>query len=303
MKKEIKNLPVSIHNRIKNIAFKNNRPFQEYLFYYAIERFLYRMYKSQYREDFVLKGGLMFMAWGIPLRRSTKDIDVQGYGENSIENYGSVIKNICLEDVEPDGMEFDPDSVRGEIINNLAENNGVRIYFRGNLGNASVQLHLDISFANVITPNILDLPYPCLLEKTDIQIRGYSIETTISEKFQAMVSLDRINDRMKDFFDIWIIIHQVNIEGPILLEAIQKTFDQRKTPLPTNMPVALTSEFAIIKQKEWEGFLRRSLFNKDDFESFDEIIQSLQDFLYPVVEAANNGSKFMRIWRAGVGWD
>ncbi|HSM26263.1 MAG TPA: nucleotidyl transferase AbiEii/AbiGii toxin family protein [Anaerolineaceae bacterium] len=303
MKKDIKNLPASIHDRLKSIAIQNNRPFQEYLFYYAIERFLFRLSRSNYRNEFVLKGGLMFMAWGIPLRRSTRDIDVQGYGINSIENYVSIVKRICLEEVKPDGMHYFPESVRGEIIQNLAEINGVRIYFKGNLGNASVQLHLDISFANVITPNVLDLPYPCLLEKSDIQIKGYPIETTISEKFQAMVSLDRINDRMKDFFDIWLIIHQMRIEGSILFEAIQKTFNHRKTPLPTKIPFALTTEFADNKQRDWERFLSRSLLDINDFKNFDEVIQTLQDFLYPIVEASHNGDKFNRIWQAGVGWE
>lgn len=154
----------------------------------------------------------------------------------------------------------------------------------------------------MITPNVLDLSYPCLLGKSDIQIKGYPIETTISEKFQAMIRLDSINDRMKDFFDIWLIIHQVNIDGAILLEAIQKTFEYRNTPLPKQIPIALTSEFVILKLKDWERFLRRSLIDMDDFGNFDEIIISLRDFLYPVVEAALNQDKFEKNWQVDVGW-
>lgn len=302
MKKEIKNLPASIHNRLKNVAIQNNRPFQEYLYYYAIERFLFRLTTSKYRNDFVLKGGLMFLAWGVPLRRSTRDIDVQGYLENSVENHISIFREICVVNVEPDGIIFDPNSVRGTVINNLADNTGVRINFSGNLGNATVQLHVDISFTNIITPGVLETSYPCLLDNSTIQIKGYPIETTISEKFQAMVSLNSINDRMKDFFDIWILIHQVNIDGATLLEAIEKTFRQRKTPLPIELPVALKEEFAINKQKNWEGFVKRSLLDGEDLENFNEVIQTLRDFLNPVIEAGQKGDKFENSWHPGQGW-
>jgi hypothetical protein len=120
MKNEIKNLPASVHDRLKNIARENGRTFQELFYYYAIERFPYRLSKSPYSNSFILKGGLMFKGWGIPLRRPTRDIDVQGYQENSIENLVTIVRSICVQEVEPDGMWFEPGSVRGEGVMNEA---------------------------------------------------------------------------------------------------------------------------------------------------------------------------------------
>jgi hypothetical protein len=267
-----------------------------------MERFLYRLSNSQYSNGFILKGGLMFVGWGIPLRRPTRDIDVQGYQENSIDNLVTIVQNICIQDVEPDGMWFDPDSVRGENIIDEAKYQGIRIHFIGYLGKAPIHLHLDVSFANIITPTEIEVEYPSLLNMPSFEIRGYPYETTISEKFESMVKLDRLNDRMKDFFDIWLLSQQVEIQGTTLAKAIQATFKNRETPLPTNLPTALTSEFAMLRQADWERFLRRSDLNDLEYPSFDEVISVLRKFLWPVVLAAVNSIPFDNIWNAGGPW-
>jgi hypothetical protein len=302
MKKEIKDLPASVHARLKNLAKQGGRTFQELFYYYAMERFLCRLYSSQYSNSFVLKGGLMFKGWGVPLRRPTRDIDVQVYQENSIENLVTIVQNICVQDAEPDGMWFDPDSVRGENIINEADYQGIRIYFIGYLGNASVHLHLDVSFANVITPAEIEVEYPTLLNLPSFEIRGYPYETTISEKLESMVKLGGINDRMKDFFDIWLLSQQVEIQGATLAKAIQATFKNRNTSLPTNMPTALTSEFALLRQTDWERFLNRSQLDPLEYPSLNEVISVLREFLWPVVLATANNESIENIWKAGGPW-
>jgi hypothetical protein len=302
MKKEIKDLPASVHARLKNLAKQSGRTFQELFYYHAMERFLYRLFSSQYSNSFILKGGLMFKGWGIPLRRPTRDIDVQGYQENSIENLAKIVQDICAQDVEPDGMWFDPDSVRGETIINEAEYQGVRIHFIGYLGKAAIYLQLDVSFANVITPTKIEAEYPSLLNMPSFEIHGYPYETTISEKFESMVKLGGINDRMKDFFDIWLLSQQVEIKGTTLAKAIRATFKNRKTPLPINMPTALTNEFAMTRQDDWERFLRRSELNVLEYPSLDEVISVLREFIWPVVMAAANNASFNSTWNAGEPW-
>jgi hypothetical protein len=302
MKKEIKNLPASVHQRLKNLATMSGRTFQEMFYYYAMERFLYRLSISQYSDSFILKGGLMFQGWGIPLRRSTRDIDVQGYQENSVENLVTIVKSICALDVEPDGMWFSHDIVRGETIMNEADYPGIRIYFDGCLGNATVHLHLDVSFANVITPKEIEVVYPSLLNMPSFKLLGYPHETAIAEKFQSMVDLNNINDRMKDFFDIWLLSQEVKIQGSTLTKAVQATFKNRKTPLPTNVPTPLTREFAEIRQADWERFLIRSRLNVFDYPSFDEVISVLREFLWPVVLAAVNNIPFDETWNERGPW-
>jgi predicted nucleotidyltransferase component of viral defense system len=302
MKKEIKDLSASVHARLKNLAKQSGRTFQELFYYHAMERFLYRLFNSQYSNSFILKGGLMFKGWGIPLRRPTRDIDVQGYQENPIDGLVKIVQNICALDVEPDGIRFDPDSVWGETIIDEAEYPGVRIHFVGYLGKAPIHLHLDVSFANVVTPAEIKAKYPSLLNMPAFEIRGYTYETTIAEKFEAMVKLGTLNDRMKDYFDIWLLSQQVEIQGISLAKAINATFKNRKTPLPTNMPIALTSKFAMQKQKNWESFLRRSELDVLGYPPLDRIVDILREFLWPVVLAVANNESFTNTWNVGGPW-
>lgn len=302
MNKEIKDLPASVHARLKNLAKQSGRTFQELFYYYAMERFLYRLFSSQYSNNFILKGGLMFKGWKIPLRRPTRDIDVQVNKKDSIENLVKIVENIFAQDFEPDGMWFDPDSVRGESIINEVEFQGIRIHFIGYLGKASIHLHLDVSFANVITPAEIEVEYPSLLNFPSFDIRGYPHETTISEKFESMVNLGSINDRMKDFFDIWLLSQHLDIQGTTLSEAIRATFNNRKTHLPTSMPIALTSEFAILRQNDWERFLKRSELIIPEYPSLEEVITVLREFLWPVVQALINNETYMKTWNAGGSW-
>jgi hypothetical protein len=302
MKKDIKNLPASVHARLQNLAKQGGRTFQELFYYYAMERFLCRLFSSQYSSSFLLKGGLMFKGWGIPLRRPTRDIDVQGYQENSIENLVTIVQDICAQDAEPDGMWFDPNSVRGESIITGAEYQGIRIHFVGYLGTSSIHLHLDVSFANVVTPRAIEVAYPSLLNLPSFEIRGYPYETSIAEKFESMVKLGSINDRMKDFFDIWLLSQQVEIQGITLVKVIQATFKNRKTPLPTDLPPALTSEFAMNRQEDWERFLRRSELNALEYPTLEEAISVLREFLWPVVIAATGNESFSNTWHAGGPW-
>jgi hypothetical protein len=303
MSKEIKNLPASVHERLKALAKERGRPFQELFYYYAIERFLYRLSRSRYANDFVLKGGLLFLGWGIELRRPTRDIDALGYLENSIDNLVTVVKGICTQDVQPDGMKYDPGSVRGARIIEEADYQGLRIYFNGTLGEAFVQLHLDVSFGNVITPAVCSMTYPTLLGMPSILLRSYPCETAIAEKFHAMVVLDDINDRMKDFYDIWLLSQQVKIPGQPLASAIQATFVSRHTTLPGKIPTALTDEFGQTRQADWERFLRRSNLAVTDFPSFTAIVAMLREFLWPVVLTANDDDAFNRIWQSGGPWE
>jgi hypothetical protein len=302
MKKEIKDLPTSIHAKLQNQARELGRPFQEYLYYYAIERFLYRLSESPYRDSFILKGGLSFLGWGIPLRRPTRDIDLQGYATNSVENLVTIVQEICFQEVASDGVQFDPSSVRGELIMNEADYQGVGISVSFYLGKSTFSLPMDVSFANVITPKEIQVNYPSLLGMPGFKLLSYPMETAIAEKFQAMVVLDSINDRMKDFYDIWLLSQQTDISGSTLVRAIRATFKARKTVLPENIPTALTESFAQNKQKNWEGFLRRSQLNLNDYPSLNGVITILREFLLPVVQAAANDLPFESTWKAGGPW-
>jgi hypothetical protein len=148
----VKNLEASVHARLQNHARATNRPFQELLQYYAMERFLYRLSKSPHRTRLVLKGALMLHVWDAPLARATKDLDFLGRLDNSLENLERVVREVCAAGVEPDGMAFDPATVRTERIKEDADYEGVRVRFVGLLGRARVAMQIDVGFGDVVTP-------------------------------------------------------------------------------------------------------------------------------------------------------
>jgi hypothetical protein len=137
--KYIKNKSASIRQRLLNLAKETNRPFQEVLQYFAIERFLFRLSNSQYVNRFILKGGLVLQIWQGPQARATKDIDMLGHVTNTIDKLISIVSE-CMSIEINDGLKFDPSSVRGEEITKDAEYKGVRICFTGNLENARLNL-------------------------------------------------------------------------------------------------------------------------------------------------------------------
>lgn len=243
------NLSASIHQKLLNKAKTEQRPFNELLQYYTIERFLYRLGESPYSRRFVLKGALVFLAWQAPLTRPTRDIDFLGFTENSVENLVRIVREVCGQTVEPDGLSFDPESIEGEIMKEDAEYQGVRINFLGYLRKARINMRLDIGFADVVTPSPKELKFPTIFESLNKpSIRAYPPETVVAEKFQAMVALATVNSRMKDFFDLWYMANSMQFELGLLREAIENTFRQRNTPLPEYMPIALTNEFAARQQ-------------------------------------------------------
>ena len=284
MTKDIKNLPASVHDRLKRKARESNQPFQEALIYYALERFLYRLYHSEYSDSFVLKGALMFFGWGLPLSRPTRDIDLQGFTTNSVDNLVSIIRDVCILSVEPDGMIYDPESVHGEDIMNEAEYRGIRVSLKGFLGGSVIHFHIDIGFANEITPSAKIANYPTVLVELGLlpfPIHGYPYETSISEKFQTMVALGTLNSRLKDYYDIWVLSREFEIDGQILADAFMATFGARSTFISTDIPIALTDAFVQDKQADWVRFLRRLPPSSRISSDLSLVIADLLEFLVP----------------------
>lgn len=131
MKRDIKNIQASIRARLQNKAKETNRPFSEILQYYGMERFLYRFSRSKYADKFILKGALMFTVWRVPERRTTLDIDFSACYDNQIASIEKVIKDVCRVLVTPDGLMFDPQTVKGQRIREDVDYEGVRVKFRG----------------------------------------------------------------------------------------------------------------------------------------------------------------------------
>ena len=274
-----KNMVASVHDRLLNIAHATQRPFAELLQYYGIERFLYRLSQSPYQSQFILKGALVFVAWGVASSRPTKDVELLGYGQNKVETIEGMMQVICSQPVVDDGLIFQANSVRGERIKEGADYEGVRIKLLAKLGKARIVMQIDIGFGDVLTPPPQRMDYPTLLDLPLPQLRGYSRETVIAEKYHAVVVLGQINSRMKDFYDLWILATLFEFEGTLLQTAIMETFSRRETAIPTTLPIGLTDTFAEEKKQQWHAFLKRTRLIKDEPIALLDVICLLRDFL------------------------
>jgi len=296
------NVAASIRQRLLNKARESGRPFNELLQYFAMERFLYRLSQSAHADKFVLKGALMFSAWHAPVTRPTMDIDLLGITDNSVEAIVALAKEVCAQDVAQDGLVFDADSVGGERIVEDADYEGVRIRFRGTLDTARVAMQIDIGFGDVVVPKPAVAEYPTILLLPAPRLKGYSRESAVAEKFEAMVKLGVLNSRVKDFFDIWLLSRQFDFDGATLAAAIEQTFTKRGTAIPAE-PVALTAEFTDqpSKRTQWQGFLRRNrLVEVPD--SFPEVVAAIALFLGPVAKVLATGERFDGVWTAPGPW-
>ena len=296
------NIAASVRQRLLNKARETGRPFNELLQYFSMERFLYRLSKSAHAGKFVLKGALMFTAWQAPVTRPTMDIDLLGITDNSIDAIVAMAKEICLQRVEPDGLVFEPDSVGGERIVEDADYGGVRVRFRGTLGTARVTMQLDIGFGDIVVPKPEMADYPTILDLPVPRLRGYSRESAVAEKFEAMVKLGVLNSRVKDFFDIWLLSRQFDFAGETLALAIERTFTARGTT-NTGDPIALTEDFAkeSFRQTQWQGFVRKNRLQGTPA-NFADIVETIAIFLGPVVRALAASEGFQGSWKAPGPW-
>jgi hypothetical protein len=267
-----------------------------------MERFLYRLSQSPYADKFVLKGALMLFVWKAPIFRPTMDIDLLGRLDNSIDMIAGVTKDICSQDVEPDGIIFDVQSVTGEQITEDADYEGMRVRFNGVLDTAQIRMQLDIGFGDEVIPQAETVEYPTILDLPAPHLRGYSMESTVSEKFEAMVKLGMLNSRMKDFFDIWLLSRQFDFDGSTMQQAIMTTFAKRGTAIPS-VPTAFTPEFTAepTKNAQWRAFIRKNRLTNTP-EDFQKAVSDIVTFLGPIAEHCANNQTFQGSWKSPGPW-
>lgn len=302
-KRLIKNVAGSVHQRLLNFAKQTDRRFNDVVQYYADERWLYRLSRSQHGEQFVLKGALMLLVWKTPVTRPTRDIDLLGRVSNDLESIRSVIADVCRTPVEGDGLVFDANSVTTERIAEDADYEGVRAKFHGRLGNTRIAMQIDIGFSDVITPGSVQITYPVILDAPAARLHAYNRETVVAEKLEAMVKLAELNSRMKDFFDIWLLAGNFDFEGRTLSEAVRRTFERRGTLLQPE-PICFTHLFAenSARQIQWSTFVRRSRL-ADAPPELSRVIEQVRSFLQPLMSALVQGHDFQARWPSDGPWE
>jgi predicted nucleotidyltransferase component of viral defense system len=298
----LKNVGASVHQRLKNAAKESGRSFNDLVQYYALERWLYRLSQSGHDKTFVLKGALMLVAWRAPILRATRDIDLLAKTSNDLDGVQAIIAGICRTEVPNDGVLFDSDTVSTTRIAEDADYEGVRATFAGLLGTTRLSMQIDMGFSDVVTPGPVEISYPTILDFPAPVLRAYNRETAIAEKFEAMISLGRLNSRMKDFFDVWMLANTSGFDGADLSAAILATFRQRGTEFVAT-PQMFERDFALdpSKQSQWQGFVKR-MRPSETPPAFPETVASIRTFLEPIHRALHSAKDFEGMWNPAGPW-
>ena len=269
----MKNRAASLRARLLNLAKKENIDFQLIITRFLHERLLYRLSLSDFSNQFILKGGSFIYAIQGIKTRPTLDIDLLGQQiPNDLETLCATFRAICRIESD-DEVLFYPESVEGEIVTQQDNYNGVRLFLESKFGTIWQRLQIDIGFGDVITPASKELEYPVLLDDLQVPfIQAYSKETVIAEKFQAMIELSLANSRMKDFYDVYMLLLAEDIDSKVLRDAIIATFNNRQTYYTENHAL-FTAEFVTNtqRQRNWAAFLRK--INKAQHFTFDVVMK------------------------------
>ena len=255
-----RNLAASVRARLKQRADAKRQDFNLMLTRYGLERLLYRLSVSPHAANYLLKGALLFSLWYDQPHRPTRDADLLGFGPDDIGTAVSAFREICQIEVD-DGIAFDAASVRGSVIRKEAGYGGVRIDLLAKLDGARLALQVDIGFGDAVTPAPETVSYPVLLEDLPApQLRAYPKYTVVAEKFHAVCLLGMANTRMKDYFDLWVLLTEGALEAAELRRAVDATFARRRLLVPSTVPSGLSDAFALdpAKQGQWAAFLQRN---------------------------------------------
>ena len=250
----------SIRQRLRDRARERDEDFQFVLDRFSVERMLYRLSMSLYRQQFLLKGAMLFAIWFDVPHRPTRDADFLGHGSSDPQQLIRIVHDLCAIELD-DGLQFDAASAAIESIREGSHYQGLRMRLCAQLGNARCHVQWDVGFGDAVHQPPPECNYPVLLDEfPSPRLRVYPREAVFAEKLEAITVLGIANSRMKDYFDLLALAREGEMATSSLSEAIRATFERRGTHWPQAMPFGLSKAFAddAQKQAQWRAFLRRN---------------------------------------------
>lgn len=274
----LRNTGASVRARLLSKARADGLDFSWVLTRYALERLLYRLSVSSHRDNFLLKGALLFDLWfDVPLR-PTRDIDLLGFGLAELPHLTGVFEALCQLDVD-DGIRFDSATIEAQEIRKEANYAGIRLTLLAWIDSAKCSVQVDVGYGDAVTPAPEMADYPVMLEGFAApRLRVYPRYTVVAEKLDAIVSLGMANSRMKDYFDLWVLLNRCELDPQILHQAVNATMARRRTVVPVGLPLGLSDEFMADVQKnaQWNAFIKRNALQAP---SLSETVASLRQSL------------------------
>ncbi|MBK5915579.1 nucleotidyl transferase AbiEii/AbiGii toxin family protein [Rhodocyclus purpureus] len=277
-----KDLAASVRARLLKLAKGQGVDFNQVLVRFALERILYRLSQSAHSDRFLLKGALLFTLWYDMPHRPTRDADLLGFGPSDLDSIGQTFRDIAGIDVD-DGMVFDPSSVTAEEIRKEAGYAGARVLISGEIAKARCKTQIDIGFGDAVTPGPVDSTYPVLIDDLPApRLRTYPVYTVVAEKLHAIALLGMANSRLKDYFDLSVLLDRETMDVETLASAITATFIRRGMAVPASLPVGLTDEFSsdVTRQALWHAFLKK---NELPRQALSDIVAMLRAALEPAL--------------------
>ena len=244
---------------IRNLSRKKSADAQLLMRNYMMERFLDRISLSEYRDKFILKGGMLVAAMVGLDARSTMDLDATVKGTNvNVEDIENLISAIVSAPID-DGVKFQLKSI-SEIMDE-AEYPGIRVNMTATFDGVVTPLKNDISTGDVITPGEVRYSFKLMLEDRSIDIWAYNLETVLAEKLETIITRTTTNTRMRDFYDIYILeqLHGNTLNQQTLHDALLATAHKRGTErrLTDAKDVLDEVESSPVMQKLWESYRRK----------------------------------------------
>ena len=289
-------IAASVLARLKNKAKESGRSYQLCMQLFCQEEFLRRLEKSQYTENLVLKGGLFIYSVTDFDSRVTVDVDfLLRNVPNTPERLQTVIETIISTPTNNDFVNFEIKDIAPIAVAKKYAGIGVSLVAR--IKNTKTPFSIDFGVGDVIVPKQQKRRIPTQLDNfTAPTVNTYSLETTIAEKIDAILSLMEFSSRMKDYYDIYYLANNFDFDGKVLSEALKKTFDNRGhrfTVEQFEQVMGFDDDAAM--QKKWKAFVRKIDTKTDDYST---VLKTIKTFLTKPFTAAVESREFTDNWTA-----
>lgn len=291
-------MAASVLAKLKNKSREQNIPLQQVLNLFCQEEFIRRLSKSRYRDNLILKGGFLLYSISGFTTRPTIDADflLKNYS-NNIDSIKELVSEVISSSSSYDFISYE---IRGlEIINENKVYNGIRVNLTGLIGSTRTPFSIDFGVGDIIIPKAIERALPVLLPEFERpEVLTYSLESTVAEKLDAIISLMEATGRMKDFYDIYYLAITFDFDGRKLQEAIYQTLSNRGTPYEKDSVTVIARLAKDIEiQKRWSNFCNKVL--KYEL-SFSDVIEVIIGLTLPPYKSIVQEDEFFKTWSCKV---
>ncbi|MBN2501148.1 MAG: nucleotidyl transferase AbiEii/AbiGii toxin family protein [Anaerolineales bacterium] len=247
---------ISLKARIRNVASKKNIPAHAVLQYYMMERLLERISVSQYKDSFIIKGGMIIASLVGLASRTTVDMDttVRGIPLNE-ESVRSILQNIC--DIQTnDGATLALDNIKPIRIDNIY--GGYRALMTVKYGKIRTPIKLDMTTGDQVIPEPTPFTFQSLIDERSVQVWAYNIETILAEKVETILRRGALNTRLRDFYDVYILIKTQHIDMEIFKQALKATSEYRMSTLALENKDKILNELynSSVMRQQWDHYCK-----------------------------------------------